>query len=109
MLQLGGIGGSRAKTRVWFKFVKEAVLDYQRKLLEEFLPVLVSDFSGSVVVKVTRGKMGEEDIRNLEKFMVMVEKSNFSRLEFDLLKKIENLKVKECSNQVDDGENKISL
>ena len=57
MLKFGGVGGSSVKSRVWYKSVKEAVLDYQRRILVDFLPVLVSDFSTSVVVKFRRGNI----------------------------------------------------
>ena len=102
MLQLGGVGGLRVRTRAWFKSVKEAVNDYKTKILEGFLPVLVSDFSRSVVVKVIKGKMCEEDVENLKRFMEMVEKSNFRKLEIELLNKIDDLKIKEWSNQIND-------
>ena len=102
MLQLGGVGGLRSKTRVWFKAVKVAALDYQRKILEDFLPVLVHDFSKSVVVKFSRGKLTDEDISNLKRFMDMVEKSNFKKLEIELLRKVEGLKIKAWNNKMND-------
>ena len=103
MLQLGGDGGVRARAKAsWYKAVKEAVLDYQRRLLDDFLPVLVRDFSTSAVVKFSRGKMSEEDIKNLKSFMEMVEKSNFGILESELLKKIEDIKNKAWRNQTND-------
>ena len=82
--------------------MKEAVLDYQRRLLDDFLPVLVRDFSTSIVVKFSRGKMSEEDIKNLKSFMEMVEKSNFGILESELLKKIEDIKNKAWKNPTND-------
>ena len=90
MRKFCGVGGRRAKTRAWFKAAKEAVRDYEKSILEDFLPVLVRDFRESVVVKFASGKMNEEDIRKLKMFMDMVEKSNFSKLEVKLLESIED-------------------
>ena len=47
MKQFSCLGGVRAKNRAWFKAAKEGVQDYQKKILEDFLPVLVSDFKES--------------------------------------------------------------
>ena len=90
MRKFCGVGGRRAKTRAWFKAAKEAVRDYEKSILEDFLPVLVSDFRESVVVKFASGKINEEDIRKLKMFMDMVEKSNFNKLKVKLLKSIED-------------------
>ena len=49
------------KQKHWFIAVKSAVKEYQQKIQEEFLPVLVNDFSRKMVVKFSRGKMSEVD------------------------------------------------
>ena len=41
-----------------------------------------------------------EDISKLKQFMDMVEKSNFKKLELELLKKIENLKVDDWNEEL---------
>ena len=61
------------------------------------------DFSTSIVVKFSRGKLSEEDIKNLKSFMEMVEKSNFGILESELLKKIEDIKKKTWRNPTNDA------
>ena len=81
-------GRQQDRKRSWYKTVKEAILDYQRKVLEEFLPVLVKDFSTSQIVKFHGGKMSQEDIEAVKNFMEMVEKSNIKKLENELVSKI---------------------
>ena len=62
MMSLAVTRSEGAKKRGWFKVVKEAIHFYQQRIQHDFLPVLVNDFSRSDVVKVTRGRMSEEDI-----------------------------------------------
>ena len=88
-----GAKSAGAKKRGWFKVVKEAIQDYQQRIQLDFLPVLVNDFSRTVVVKFTRGRMSEEDINKIKQFIEMVEKSNLKKVEEELVKKIENIKV----------------
>ena len=95
-----GVGGERAKKRAWFKAAKEAVLDYQKNVLDDFLPVLVRDFRESMVVKFSNGKMSQEDISKLKEFMGMVEKSNLKKLEEKLLMKLEDLKINEWNDEL---------
>ena len=95
-----GLVASNTKKREWFKAAKEAVLEYQKDVMEEFLPVLVSDFRESVVVKFTRGRMSREDISKLQRFMEMVEKSDFKRLKVKLLKTIDDLKVGDWNEEL---------
>ena len=94
-----GLVVARAKKRGWFKAAKEAVLEYQKGIIEDFLPVLVSDFKESVEVKFTSGKMSKEDINKLQQFMEMLEKSNFKKFEETLLKKLEDLKASEWNEE----------
>lgn len=91
MMQVGGRNQS-AKKRDWFKAVKAALDNYDHRILNEFLPVLVEDFSKSLVVKFSGAKMSEEDINKVKKFMEMVSKSNIRRFEEELIQKVENLK-----------------
>ena len=60
MTQIAG-RGQGTKQKRWFIAVKSAVKEYQQKIREEFLPVLVNDFSRKMVVKFSRGKMSEVD------------------------------------------------
>ena len=81
-------GRQQDRKRSWYKTVKEAILEYQRKVMEEFLPVLVKDFSTSQIVKFQGGKMSQEDIEVVKNFMEMVDKSNIRKLENELMCKI---------------------
>ena len=81
-----------AKRRPWFKAVKAAVNEYQRKVREDFLPVLVSDFGGDIAISFTGGMICEEDIDKIKLFMEMVEKSNPEKLKNELLKTVEDFK-----------------
>ena len=81
-------GSHQDRKRSWFKTVKEAILEYQRKVMEEFLPVLVKDFSTSQIVKFQGGKMSQDDIEVVKNFMEMVDKSNIRKLEKELMSKI---------------------
>ena len=86
-------GKSRdAKKRPWVIAVKAAMKDYQDKVKEEFLPVLVDDFGREVAITFTGGKMSEEDIEKLKLFMEKVDKSNIEKLIKKLVKQIDDLK-----------------
>ena len=85
-------GAKSAGDKKRFKVVKEAIQDYKQRIQLDFLPVLVNDFSRTVVVKFTRGRMSEEDINKIKQFIELVEKSNLKKVEEELVKKIENLK-----------------
>ena len=95
MMALAVTRSEGAKKRGWFKVVKEAIQFYQQRIQHDFLPVLVNDFRRTDVVKFTRGRMSEEDINKIKLFMQMVEKSNIKKIEEELVKKIDNIKVEE--------------
>ena len=82
-----------ARKRGWYMNVKDAIKDYQQKIQEDFLPVLVKDFSSKIVVKFKGGKMCDEDICKIKMFMEMLEKSNIKNILEALVKKIENMRV----------------
>ena len=82
-----------ARKRGWYMNVKDAIKDYQHKIQEDFLPVLVKDFSSKIVVKFKGGKMCDEDICKIKKFMEMLEKSNIKNILEALVQKIENMMV----------------
>ena len=92
---MGKIGdrNRNAKRRSWVIAVKNAVKEYQQQIQQEFLPVLVNDFSRELVVKFSGGKLCEEDIQKIKKFMEMVEKSSIRKILEELLKKIDGVKV----------------
>ena len=99
-------GRSRdAKKRVWVSAAKDAIREYQRKVKEEFLPVLVKDFSSEIVVRFSGGKMSEEDKEKVKVFIEMVGKSSIKQLEKELVKSIDDLKVvggsRELNERVD--------
>ena len=54
--------------------------EYQKKVHEEFLPVLLKDFSREVVVKFTGGKMSEGDEDKIKVFIEMVGKSSTQKV-----------------------------
>ena len=88
------VGSSQgAKKAGWFQTVKVAVKDYQQRIKEDFLPVIINDFSQHIVVKFSGGKMSKEDIEKLKMFMEMVEKSNLKQVQKDLVKKVDDLKA----------------
>jgi hypothetical protein len=91
---LGQICGRNrtAKKKVWFTAVKAVLQEYQHNIQEEFLPVLVQDFGSELIIKFSGGKINEEDIMKLNKFMEMVDKSNIKRIEDDLRKSVDDLK-----------------
>ena len=101
-------GRRQEKKRSWFIAVKlAAIAEYQRKLKDEFLPVLVKDFGSSVTVKFNGGKISEEDIEKIKKFMEMVKKSDIKMILNELVKKVEDLKVVGESNELKDRLNEI--
>ena len=93
MGKIGDRNRRNAKRRSWVIAVKNAVKEYQQQIQQEFLPVLVNDFSRELVVKFSGGKLCEEDIQKIKKFMEMVEKSSIRKILEELLKKIDGVKV----------------
>ena len=89
-------GNSRdTKKRPWVKVIKAAVNEYQRKVKEDFLPVLVNDFGKELVISFTGGKISDDDMNKIKLFMEMVEKSNIEKLEKELIKSVEDIKETE--------------
>ena len=97
-------GRHQDRKRSWYKTVKGAILEYQRKVMEEFLPVLVKDFSTSQIVKFQGGKMSQDDIEVVKNFMEMVDKSNIRKLEKELMSKIREVPREnaELDNKLDE-------
>ena len=94
-------GGSRGrKQKTWFIAVKAAINEYQQKLKEDFLPVLLNDFSRKLVVKFSGGKMSEEDKNKIKLFMEMVKKSDVKSVEKELLEKLGDLEAAEENNEM---------
>ena len=81
------------KKKGWFKTVKEFIIEYENKLLEEFLPVLVKDFTSKNIVKFSGGKMSQDDINKVKEFMEMLKKANLKKIEEDLAKNIDCIVV----------------
>ena len=101
------VGSSRGKKQKgWFSSMKAGINEYQRKLKEDFLPVLVGDFSKKMVVKFNGGKMSEEDKYKIKEFMQKVQKSNIKYIKEELLTKLENLK--EDEENIDMNEKVVS-
>ena len=90
--------GQGCKKRGFFRVVKEGIKEYQKTMEEDFLPVLVQDFSGGIAVMFSGGKMSEEDKNKIRLFMDMVAKSDLKRLEEELVKKVDALKD-ECDDE----------
>ena len=88
-------GGSRGakKQKNWFIAIKTAIKEYQQKIQEDFLPVLVNDFSRRMVVKFSGGKMSVEDKDKIKMFMEMVKKTDLKSVVEELVRKVDGLKV----------------
>ena len=93
--------GQGCKRRGFFRVVKEGIKEYQKTMEEDFLPVLVQDFSGGIAVRFSGGKMSEEDKNKIRLFMDMVAKSDLKRLEEELVKKVDALKD-ECDDEANE-------
>ena len=93
--------GQGCKKRGFFRVVKEGIKEYQKTMEEDFLPVLVQDFSGGIVVRFSGGKMSVEDKNKIRLFMDMVAKSDLKRLEEELVKKVDALKD-ECDDEANE-------
>ena len=65
----------RAMTRA----VLDVIHNYKDLLVDDFLPVLVSDFGESIEVKFNGQSMEPEEVKKLKYFMGMVEKSEVQR------------------------------
>ena len=79
--------------KAWFIAIRTVIKEYEQKILEEFLPVLLDDFGKDIVIKFSGGTMSEEDISKLKVFMKMVERSNCKKLLEELLQKIGEVKI----------------
>ena len=84
-----------AKKRPWVKAVKVAINEYQTKVKEDFLPVLVNDFGKELAISFTGGKISDEDVEKLKLFIEMVEKSNIRKIKKELIKTVEDLEETE--------------
>ena len=93
MAHIGGGKNNNGNKSVWVKAVKTALKEYQQRIKEDFLPVLVNDFGRKLEVKFSGGKMNEEEITKLKMFLDMVEKSSIKHIEQELVKKLEGIKV----------------
>ena len=82
-----------AKKRKWLLAVKKAVQEYQQRIEEEFLPVLVKDFGSKLEVKFRDGRMSEEDIGKIKEFMKSVEKSSIKNILEELKAKIAEIEA----------------
>ena len=82
-----------AKKRKWLLAVKKAVQEYQQRIEEEFLPVLVKDFGAKLEVKFRDGRMSEEDIGKIKEFMKSVEKSSIKNILEELKAKIAEIEA----------------
>ena len=86
--------------KAWFKAMRAEIKEYEKKFLEEFLPVLLNDFGKDIVVKFSGGTMSEEDIEKLKVFMKMLERSNCKKLLEDLLRKLGEVKIDETNTEL---------
>ena len=106
------VGGKRDKVKkAWFRNMKVSLNEYKHQLKEDFLPVLVNDFSKKMVVKFSGGKMNDEDKEKIRVFMEMVRKSNTKYIVDDLLRKLETLKMNgsDAMDEMVAGIKKIAL
>ena len=55
--------------KAWFIAIRTVIKEYEQKILEEFLPVLLDDFGKDIVIKFSGGTMSEENISKLKVFM----------------------------------------
>ena len=90
--QIAGRSGT-VKKRSWFTEVKAVINEYKKKVIEEFLPVLVKDFGSKTVVRFSGSKMSQDDINKIKMFMEMLQKSNLKKIEKDTLENIDTVKV----------------
>ena len=72
--EVAGNGGQGSKRRGYFKSVKNVIQEYQQRLEDDFLPVLVKDFAQDIVIKFTAGQLSEENKSKINMFLDMVEK-----------------------------------
>ena len=92
MGQIAGMSNRKVKKNRWYIAVRNIIQEYQQNVKEEFLPVLLSDFSTRMVVKFSGNKLSEDDKEKIRKFMQMVKKSDMKSVEAEVLKKIDKLK-----------------
>ena len=90
--EVAGNGGQGSKRRGYFKSVKNVIQEYQQRLEDDFLPVLVKDFAQDIVIKFTAGQLSEENKSKINMFLDMVEKSDIKSLEENLVRKLEELR-----------------
>ena len=99
--RIAGRNRSR-KQKGWYHAVKTALNEYQQKFKEDFLPILVDDFSKEIVIKFSGRKMSEEDKKKVKDFMEMVKRSNTRMMLEELVEKIDGIKRNEGNEDMID-------
>ena len=79
------------KKSSWYKRIIGASREYEEEMNQEFLPVVVKDFDGSVSVKITRGHIEKGEVEKLVEFQEMVKKSRHGQYEERLKNKVQQI------------------
>ena len=69
----------RSRRYRWFKELSQVLDHYKKEIGENLIPVIIEDFKGSIAVKISNNKMGENEIQEIKKFMEMVKKADTSQ------------------------------
>ena len=79
------------RKKKWWRDLSFEMDNYKKQVCEEYLTVLIKDFSESVEVKFSGVRMDDEEVRKLNEFLKKVERSNVERYRELLLERTQKL------------------
>ena len=80
-----GVESRRQRRSGWYRRILGVIEQYKQNVVENLIPLIIEDFSGSISVKMKGGKMDDKEVEKLKEFRDKVNKSD-DREYRDLLK-----------------------
>ena len=78
----------RGRRNLWFNNLMDVLTRYKSSVKDKLIPTIVSDFSGSITIKMTGSKMQKEDVKKVKEFADRVLESNVKNYEEELLEEM---------------------
>ena len=78
----------RGRRNLWFNNLMDVLTRYKSSVTDKLIPTIVSDFSGSITIKMTGSKMQKEDVKKVKEFADRVLESNVKNYEEELLEEM---------------------
>ena len=110
-----GVESRRQRRSGWYRRILGVIEQYKQNVVENLIPLIIEDFSGSISVKMKGGKMDDKEVEKLKEFRDKVNKSD-DREYRDLLKtglksvkEWEEQELKEILGKIDDHHQEMML